>query len=62
MQVPYFWAGLKAYDLIAGSSGIAWSRFHDALASRARFPTLASQHADGLTLKGSVREHIRVQD
>ena len=53
--MPYFWIGLKAYDLIAGSSALAWSRFHDALASRTLLPTLAPQHTDGETLKGSVR-------
>ncbi len=39
-EAPYYWFGLKLYDLLAGRAGIGWSRFlprHEALR---RFPTL----------------------
>ena len=26
-EAPYFWAGLRMYDLIAGSQGLEWCRF-----------------------------------
>jgi hypothetical protein len=26
-EPPYFWAGLRAYDLIAGSRGLEWCRY-----------------------------------
>ena len=54
-EVPYYWAGLKAYDLVANVSNLAWSRFLSAAESMRRFPTLAPARADGLTLKGTVR-------
>jgi len=53
-QVPYFWAGLKAYDFVAGTSALAWSHFLGAEASREVFPTLLMERPDGNTLKGSV--------
>jgi hypothetical protein len=53
-QVPYFWAGLKAYDAVAGTSALAWSHYLSATASREIFPTLLSERPDGDTLKGSV--------
>jgi glycerol-3-phosphate dehydrogenase len=53
-QVPYFWAGLKAYDAVAGTSALAWSHFLGAAASREVFPTLLAERPDGNTLKGSV--------
>jgi len=55
-EAPYFWAGLKAYDLIAAGSAISWSHFQTAAATSAIFPTLATQRAGGETLKGSVRD------
>ena len=52
--MPYFWAGLKAYDAVAGTSALAWSHFLGATASREVFPTLLAERPDGNTLKGSV--------
>ena len=54
-EVPYFWAGLKAYDLVAGSSALTWSHYESAAVSHDLFPTLRTERPDGLTLKGSVR-------
>ena len=53
-QVPYFWAGLKAYDAVAGTSALAWSHYLSATASREAFPTLLPERPGGDTLKGSV--------
>jgi len=55
VQVPYFWAGLKAYDLVAGSSALTWSHFLTTSATRALFPGLLARRADGQELRGSVR-------
>jgi glycerol-3-phosphate dehydrogenase len=55
-QVPYFWAGLKAYDAVAGTSALAWSHYLGADASREVFPTLLAERPDGSTLKGSVSD------
>ena len=54
-EVPYYWAGLKAYDLVANWGNLAMSRFLSAHESRRRFPTLAAERSDGLSLKGTVR-------
>ena len=29
-EIPYYWAGLKAYDLVAGTQGLTISRFTSA--------------------------------
>ena len=42
-EVPYYWAGMKAYDLVAGLSGLTMSRFCNAAESLALFPTLAAR-------------------
>ena len=55
--MPYFWAGLKAYDAVAGTSALAWSHYLSAAASREVFPTLLSERPDGDTLKGSVSDY-----
>ena len=55
--MPYFWAGLKAYDAVAGTSALAWSHYLSAAASREVFPTLLSERPDGDTLKGSVSNY-----
>ena len=26
-EVPFYWSGLKLYDVIAGSQGLEWSRY-----------------------------------
>ena len=54
-EVPYFWLGLKAYDLVAGRAALTWSHFASADASRALFPGLSPQRPSGETLQGTVR-------
>lgn len=54
-EVPYYWAGLKAYDLVANTSNLAASSYLSAGESLRRFPTLAATRSDGQTLKGTVR-------
>lgn len=53
--MPYYWAGLKLYDVVAGGRGLAWSRYVSPNQSLASFPTLSSQRTDGASLKGTVR-------
>lgn len=55
LEVPYYWAGLKAYDLVANVSNLAASSYLSAAESLRRFPTLAATRADGQSLKGTVR-------
>lgn len=55
LEVPYYWAGLKAYDLVANFSNLAPSSYLSASESLRRFPTLAATRADGQSLKGTVR-------
>jgi glycerol-3-phosphate dehydrogenase len=62
-EVPYYWAGLKAYDAVAalGAGGLHWSRYEAPGAARAAFPTLAARRAgDGRSLKGTVSARARV--
>jgi glycerol-3-phosphate dehydrogenase len=54
-EVPYYWAGLKAYDLVAGSRALAWSHFVPPSRAAAAFPTLCKLRKDGASLKGTVR-------
>ena len=54
-EVPYYWAGMKAYDLVAGASGLTMSGFRTAAESLALFPTLAAvRKEDGASLKGTI--------
>lgn len=55
-EVPYYWAGMKAYDLVAGvSGGLTLSRFCTAAESLAMFPTLAPvRGVDGARLQGTI--------
>eukprot|EP00882_Tetradesmus_deserticola_P026837 GHRQ01029646.1.p1 GENE.GHRQ01029646.1~~GHRQ01029646.1.p1 ORF type:complete len:222 (+),score=58.90 GHRQ01029646.1:483-1148(+) len=53
-EVPFYWAGLKAYDLIAGTRNLAWSRYLAPSESLRRLPTLAENSHDGRSLKGTV--------
>lgn len=46
LQIPYYWAGLKLYDLLAGKANLAPSCFLSAQEIRDRFPLLK---ADGLS-------------
>jgi glycerol-3-phosphate dehydrogenase len=54
-EVPFYWTGLKAYDLLAGSQALAPSRYLGAAESARRLPALAARRGgDGKRLKGSV--------
>ncbi|KAH7292018.1 hypothetical protein KP509_29G047500 [Ceratopteris richardii] len=52
-EVPYYWAGLKLYDLIAGRQLLHLSRFYSANQSKFLFPTI-SQTDHGRSLKGTI--------
>lgn len=60
-EVPYYWAGLKAYDLVAGSKNLSWSHFLSPTKSRASFPTLSDANASSKHLKGTVRTFLVVK-
>lgn len=47
LQIPYYWAGLKLYDLLAGKVNLAPSRFLSAKEIRDRFPILKSTGLSG---------------
>ena len=55
-EVPYYWAGMKAYDLVAGSQGLTMSRYVSANSIKSIFPQLAEKRsdADNRTMKGSI--------
>ncbi|KAG2438924.1 hypothetical protein HYH02_010718 [Chlamydomonas schloesseri] len=54
-EVPYFWAGLKAYDLVAGRRNLVMSRYVAPREAQGLFPTLAQQQPDtGRRLKGAI--------
>eukprot|EP00884_Botryococcus_braunii_P011342 jgi/Botrbrau1/20208/Bobra.31_1s0005.1 len=53
-EVPFYWAGLKAYDLVAGTQGLTMSRFVTSRESRREFPTLAARGPGGYSLKGTI--------
>jgi glycerol-3-phosphate dehydrogenase len=55
-EVPFYWSGLKAYDLIAGFKNLASSKYLTPSESQRRLPTLADSNEDGSSLKGSVRQ------
>ena len=59
-EVPYYWAGLKAYDLVANVAGLNMSQYLSPSESLRKFPMLSKKHADGATLKGTVRSSILV--
>ncbi|MCO5579436.1 hypothetical protein L7F22_033291 [Adiantum nelumboides] len=52
-EIPYYWSGLKLYDLVSGRQLLHLSRFYSAKQSKALFPTL-SQNDHGRDLKGTV--------
>ena len=54
-EVPYYWAGLKAYDLVAGARALSWSHYLSPGKAKASFPTLCNERkGDGKHLKGTV--------
>eukprot|EP00887_Chlorella_sp_A99_P002318 scaffold10.g2318.t1 len=56
-EVPYYWAGMKIYDLLAGSKSLQWSYYLSPSASLLRFPTLCYARKDGESLKGTIVYH-----
>ncbi|PNW73901.1 hypothetical protein CHLRE_13g577450v5 [Chlamydomonas reinhardtii] len=53
-EVPYYWAGLKAYDLVAGRRSLVLSRYVAPTEALGLFPTLAQKQPDtGRQLKGA---------
>ncbi|PSC72023.1 glycerol-3-phosphate dehydrogenase mitochondrial-like [Micractinium conductrix] len=56
-EPPYFWAGLRMYDVIAGSQGLEWCRYLTPSQALSRFPTLCSHRRDGKSLKGAIMYH-----
>ncbi|KAG2443674.1 hypothetical protein HXX76_002022 [Chlamydomonas incerta] len=54
-EVPYYWAGLKAYDLVAGRRSLVLSRYVAPTEALGLFPTLAQRQPDsGRQLKGAI--------
>lgn len=56
-EVPYYWMGMKLYDLIAGTRALSWSHFVPSGRAKSAFPTLNEKRGgskDGKTLKGTV--------
>ncbi|KAG7670407.1 hypothetical protein Ndes2526A_g00159 [Nannochloris sp. 'desiccata'] len=53
-EVPYYWAGMKMYDLVAGARALAWSHYETPFKAKSQFPTLCAHRADGKTLKGVI--------
>ncbi|KDD76040.1 FAD dependent oxidoreductase [Helicosporidium sp. ATCC 50920] len=53
-EVPYYWAGMKLYDLVAGSQALHWSYYLPPSKSRAAFPTMSERRADGRRLRGTI--------
>lgn len=53
-EVPYYWAGLKAYDILAGAAGLTWSHFMSASETIRVFPQLAQHNFKQDGLKGAV--------
>ncbi|KAK9152723.1 hypothetical protein Sjap_000203 [Stephania japonica] len=52
-EVVYYWAGLKAYDLVAGSGILQLSKYYSVSKATDMFPTLANE-CDGRKLRGVV--------
>ncbi|BBN03834.1 glycerol-3-phosphate dehydrogenase [Marchantia polymorpha subsp. ruderalis] len=53
-QIPYYWAGFKLYDLVAGRHMLHISRFFSARESLEVFPTLSKGNPEGKSLKGTL--------
>lgn len=56
-EVPYYWLGLKAYDLVAGAAGLTWSSFVTSHSARSLFPPLATVRSgdpESASLKGGI--------
>lgn len=53
-ELPYYWFGLKAYDLVAGTRMLHISRYFSKKESMEAFPTLSVTNSNHKTLKGTV--------
>jgi glycerol-3-phosphate dehydrogenase len=55
-EVPFYWVGLKAYDLVAavGSGLLYMSKYVSAGEAMRQFPTLSHKSFDGEKLRGSI--------
>eukprot|EP00899_Mesostigma_viride_P004000 jgi/Mesvir1/13600/Mv26349-RA.4 len=53
-EVPFYWLGMKMYDLVAGTHCLFMSYFLSPQEARRQFPTLRSTFPDGSKLKGAV--------
>ena len=55
-EVPYYWAGMKAYDLVAGSQGLTMSSYARASTVSRMFPQLAETRLDigRRSMKGAI--------
>ncbi|KNC77028.1 hypothetical protein SARC_10500 [Sphaeroforma arctica JP610] len=53
-EVPYFWAGMKAYDFVAGTQGLFWSSLMTARSASRVFPTLSDVRDGGDRLCGAI--------
>ena len=55
-EVPYYWAGMKAYDLVAGSQGLTMSSFARAGSMKSQFPQLTQMRTDigEKSMKGAI--------
>lgn len=53
-EVPYFWAGMKFYDLLSGTRMLSPSYFSDTDGTTKVFPTLKKELQSGEKLCGSV--------
>ncbi|GBF94204.1 glycerol-3-phosphate dehydrogenase mitochondrial-like [Raphidocelis subcapitata] len=54
-EVPFYWAGLKMYDLVAGMRNLGWSSYVTPSESLRQLPTLADPNPSGRSLKGTIR-------
>ena len=46
-QVPYFWAGIKAYDIVSGRQLLKWSHYVGKKKTLELFPMLKEQNLCG---------------
>mmetsp|Transcript_1276 Transcript_1276/g.3053 ORF Transcript_1276/g.3053 Transcript_1276/m.3053 type:complete len:462 (-) Transcript_1276:265-1650(-) len=56
-EVLYYWAGMKAYDLVARGETLEPSKFSSARDALRTFPTLATRTPEGKSLKGVIVYH-----
>lgn len=49
-EIPYFWTGMKMYDILAASQRLHWSYFLSKSKSLKEFPMLASSGLKGTVI------------